>query len=129
MKLVYIDTSVLIAVFFQEPNYKNYLKYFSKNYQLISSEILVAEFYSFLSRNKRPLSEAFEILDYLSIVRPDKGLENYCEMILSYGYAKGADLFHIANALYIDPEVKELVFLTHDVKQGKLAKKVGFKVL
>jgi hypothetical protein len=48
--------------------------------------------------------------------------------VLSAGYLRGADLWHVACALYLEPEPDELVFLTLDASQKAVAAKLGFSV-
>jgi len=48
--------------------------------------------------------------------------------VLRHGYVRGADLWHLACALYLKKRVKELLFLTLDQRQQEAAMKLGFRV-
>jgi hypothetical protein len=48
--------------------------------------------------------------------------------ILGIGHLKGADLWHVACALYLSPNPQDLSFLTLDARQKKVAAKLGFRV-
>lgn len=45
---------------------------------------------------------------------------------LGIGYARGADLHHLACALFAAESPRDLPFLTLDTSQGALASKLGF---
>jgi hypothetical protein len=45
--------------------------------------------------------------------------------VLDAGYVRGADLWHLAVALFIDPE-REIDFLTLDERQRAVSRKLGF---
>ena len=46
--------------------------------------------------------------------------------VLAAGYAGGADSWHLAAALYLSPEPSDIHFVTLDVRQGAVAKALGF---
>jgi hypothetical protein len=48
------------------------------------------------------------------------------ERIAVEGYVKGADLWHLACALFLAPQPKDLAFLTLDKRQEAVARKLGF---
>jgi hypothetical protein len=48
------------------------------------------------------------------------------EQILSFGPVKGADLWHLACALCLAAESRELTFPTLDKQQKYIANKLGF---
>ena len=64
-------------------------------------------------------------LGYVGLSQPP--LTEECERIVSLGYLKGADLWHLAGALFLDPGAEELAFLTLDRRQQELAEKLGFR--
>jgi hypothetical protein len=45
--------------------------------------------------------------------------------ILSIGYVRGADLWHLAVALFLDPK-REIDFMTLDERQRDVSRKLGF---
>jgi hypothetical protein len=48
--------------------------------------------------------------------------------VLSAGYARGADCWHLATALYVATDPSEMAFVTLDSAQSKIARKLGFRV-
>lgn len=49
--------------------------------------------------------------------------------VLGTGYLRGADLWHVATALYVSPDPSELAFVTVDTRQGTAAEALGFVTL
>jgi len=45
--------------------------------------------------------------------------------VLSAGYVRGADLWHLAAALFVDPQ-REIAFITRDDRQKALARTLQF---
>lgn len=46
---------------------------------------------------------------------------------LEVGYLRGADLWHVACALYLVEDAPELSFLTRDERQSAVAEALGFR--
>ena len=128
MKAVYVDSSIIVAILLNEPIGKKMRKRLAIQDEVLSSSLIEAEVLSVSSREKVDLSLTYKILDYVSLVSPERTLREEYQSILVHGYCRGADLFHLACALYLDPE-KELPFLTLDLKQKDLARKVGLRVI
>ena len=57
---------------------------------------------------------------------PNRPLRGEFERVLVEGSVKGADLWHLACALFLAPEPKDLTFLTLDKRQEEIARKLGF---
>ena len=49
--------------------------------------------------------------------------------MLKAGYLRGADLWHVADALYAAPRPESLSFATLYSRQGAIATAVGFRTL
>ena len=47
-------------------------------------------------------------------------------MVLDIGYARGADLWHLATALHVAREPQDMAFITLDDRQQNLAGRLGF---
>jgi predicted nucleic acid-binding protein len=126
MKIGYVDTSALLAVAFDEPAGKpiaGRLRTFSR---LISSNLLEAEFRSALAREE--LDGEHDLLDAIDWILPDRPLTGEFRKVLRTGYVRGADLWHLACALFIDPGARGLSFITVDGTQKALARRIGFTV-
>lgn len=61
-------------------------------------------------------------------ILPDRPLTIEMVRGLEAGYLRGADLWHIATALYVAPQATEISFITLDGQQGEVASALGFQV-
>ncbi len=68
------------------------------------------------------------MLSSITWVIPARPLTNEFNRILGEGHLRGADLWHLACALLIAPDVRDLSFLTTDSLQKEVARKLGFTV-
>lgn len=94
--------------------------------QVLSSCLLEAEILSAVVREKLTIKLAFDILVSVSLVLPERSMASEYRKIFAKGYCKGANAFHIATAHYLEPEPKNLVFLSADKVQKKIAQALGF---
>ena len=67
------------------------------------------------------------ILSGLGWTHPDRPLEPELVRVLDHGYVRGADLWHLACALFVSPDTAELSFLTLDCRQRGVAESLGFR--
>ena len=126
MNSYYVDTSVMVAIAFSEPNASKYKQLLLSAEDVLSSYLLEAEFFSVIAREKAA-SEIISYLDNVSFVIPSRTLKEEYKKVFQNGYCRGSDAFHIACALYLDPDSNDLLFLTADEQQRKVALGVGFK--
>jgi predicted nucleic acid-binding protein len=126
VKLAYIDTSCLLAIAFDEPDADKMAARLRRFDRLLSSNLLEAEVRAALAR-EGVRTGADRILSWVTWVYPNRPLTEECERIVSLGYLKGADLWHLACALFVDPGAEDLAFLTLDRRQQELAEKLGFR--
>ena len=126
MKLAYIDTSCLLAIAVDEPGADKMVARLRRFDRLLSSNLLEAEVRAALAR-EGVRTDADRILSWVTWVHPNRPLTEECERIVSLGYLKGADLWHLACALFLDPSAEELAFLTLDRRQQERAEKLGFR--
>jgi hypothetical protein len=92
---------------------------------LLASGLLEAELRCALVREGVD-ADPRELLEPLSWVLPDRPLDAEIVRVLAGGYLRGADVWHLACALYVEPSPSELVFLTLDRAQGEAAARLGF---
>ncbi len=71
--------------------------------------------------------EVQSLLAGVSWIHPQRPLTREFEKVLEAGYVRGADLWHLAVALFFDPD-HEITFLTLDIRQKEIAQKLGFGV-
>ena len=126
MKLAYVDTSCLVAVAFDEPDTRGMIHHLGECDRLFASNLLEAEFRSALHR-EGVHEGADSLLRALSWLYPDRSLRPEIVRVLRNGYLRGADLWHLACALYLKTRVKDLLFLTLDQRQHDAAMKLGFR--
>jgi len=127
MTVAYVDNSALIAVAFDESVGMDMANRLMKIPHLLSSNLLEAELRSAFSREGVDLPQS--LLSGLNWVFPDRPLESEITAILRVGYLRGADLWHVASALYVAREPEEVCFVTLDKRQHSVAEAVGFKVI
>jgi len=121
----YIDTSCLIAIAFQEPGWEDVARRLESFGPLLASNLLEAELRATFAREACEASPD-SLLAAISWIHPQRALTAEYERALSRGTIRGADLAHLACALYLAPEPADLAFLTLDVRQGTLAAALGF---
>lgn len=125
MSLAYVDTSCLVAIAFDEPGGRHLARKMENYDRLFASNLLEAEFRSALLREKVN-DGADTLLSWITWVHPGRPLTQEFKQISTVGYLKGADLWHLAHALFLAPDAKGLDFLTLDSRQREVAAMLGF---
>jgi hypothetical protein len=92
--------------------------------EVISSNLLEAELRAALARERVAVPEG--LLDAIGWVLPDRPLAQEMVRVLEKGYVRGADLWHLACALYAAGDPAELAFLTLYQPQLRAAARRGF---
>ena len=128
MRTVYLDSSVLVALLFEETLPKRYDRWLDFKGSYYSSYLLEAEIYASAAREGFSLEKAGEFIERVSLIIPEGSLKKEYLRIFGMGYCRGADACHLATALYLDPTAENLVFLTADEKQANMARKIGFQI-
>ena len=124
MSVAYVDTSVLTAIAFDEPDAVAYARRLDEFTRLISSNLLEAELrVAFARENLLFRESAVAGIDW---ILPDRPLAPEFAAVLETGYLRGADLWHVAAALYVSPESGGLAFATLDARQSAVAAALGF---
>ena len=121
----YIDTSVIAAIALKEVGSTDHARRLENFSQLISSNLLEAEVRAALAREGRQFEAGF--ISGIEWVFPDRSLGPELAVALAAGYLRGADLWHIATALYAAPEPGEIAFVTLDNRQRSIAVALGFR--
>ena len=126
MTVAYVDTSVLVAVSFNEARstfLTTRLRGFSR---LLASNLVEAELRAVFAREQ--CSFAQEVLAGIEWILPDRRLSPEISTVLEAGYVRGADLWHLATALYAAGTPGDMAFVTCDDRQGRIAAALGFHV-
>ena len=124
MKRAYVDSSCLVGVALGEGAAARLRKRLLGFDQLFSSNLLEAEVRSALRREGVTGEE--DLLSWVDWVIPSRPLSGEMRTVLDTGYLRGADLWHLATALYLAPDPAELSFLTLDERQAAVARALGF---
>ncbi len=124
MRAAYVDTSCLVAVAFAEAGSADLVLSLQSFDILLSSNLLEAELRSAIRREKTR-ADPTDLLAAISWVHPDRPLTEEITMVLDSGYVRGADLWHLSVALFVDPR-REIEFLTLDGRQRTISEQLGF---
>jgi hypothetical protein len=125
VRAAFVDSSCLVAIAMGERPARKLSARLEAFDVLLASGLLEAELRCALAR-ERVEADPRELLEPLSWVLPDRQLGAEIERVLAGGYLRGADVWHLACALYVEPSPSELVFLTLDHAQGEAAARLGF---
>ena len=126
MSAAYVDSSILVAIAFQEEGSEHLVALLESIDRLACSNLGEAELRSACHR-ERMMYDA-EILSDIEWVLPDRALSEEIADVLTAGYSTGADVWHLATALYYASDPSEVGFLTLDMRQRNVADALGFQV-
>jgi predicted nucleic acid-binding protein len=125
MTLAYVDTSCLVAIAFAEAGATRVASRLGRMDRLFSSNLLEAELRSALAREGLSV-EPTRLLSGITWVYPNRPLSREFERVVREGDVRGADLWHLACALFLAPAPTDLAFVTLDRRQEDIARKLGF---
>ena len=126
MSVAYVDTSAVAAIALGELGaltLDHRLRGFDR---LHSSNLLEAELRAVFSREKVEFSPS--LITRIDWVLPERPLTPEYSTALQAGYLKGADLWHVATALYVATDPNQVSFVTLDKQQAFVAKTLGFRI-
>lgn len=126
MKRGFLDTSVVLALAFAEPGSPELGKLLASFDQLHASPLLEAELAAALCREGLE-NGSRGLLDALRFLHPQRRLSTEIATTLAAGSLRGADLFHVASALFAAPAA-DIIFLSLDARQRAVAARLGFAV-
>ena len=124
MRSAYVDTSCIVATAFGEKEAAAIVRRLSRFDRILSSPLLEAELFSALQREGREADTTWSAAIEFVIV--DRPLTPEVRRVLTAGYLRGADCWHLATALFVTPDPRQLSFVTLDSTQQKVAKSLGF---
>ncbi|MDE0226778.1 MAG: PIN domain-containing protein [Gammaproteobacteria bacterium] len=127
MSVAYVDSSALAAIAFDEPRASKLASRMDEFDRLISSNLLEAELRAAFMRERLEFQESIVLgIDW---ILPDRTLAPEFKTVLRAGYLRGANLWHLATALYVSSGRPRLSFATLDARQAGVADALGFAVL
>lgn len=126
MSVAYVDSSILVAIAFQEEGSEQLVDLLNSFERLACSNLGEAELRAACLRERLAYDQ--EILSDIEWVLPDRTLSEEITKVLTAGYSTGADVWHLASSLIYAPEPGEISFLTLDVRQRSVAVALGMRV-
>jgi hypothetical protein len=124
MNVAFVDTSCLVAIAFGEAGGAALGRRLESLDRVFASNLLEAELRSAFVREGLPADHP--MLDRITWVLPDRPLGREITTVLGSGYLRGADLWHVATALFLAGSPRELPFLTLDENRAAVARRLGF---
>ena len=124
MKVAYVDTSCLVAIALGERGAPALARKLDRFDELCAANLLEAELMAALARER--LAPAPALTAGITWVLPDRPLSSEIAHALAAGYVRGADLWHLACALYLADLVGPVPFVTLDDRQAEAAGRLGF---
>lgn len=124
MNRAFVDSSVLLAIAFTEPGADAVRARLGSFDSIVASPLAEAEVRSAGRRESRAISD--DLFDSVEWVHMDRALSREIAQVLSAGYVRGADCWHLAAALFYTPVPSSLVFYTLDSRQRDIAMALGF---
>ena len=123
----YIDTSCLVAVALEEPNWTRLAETLERYDPWLASTLLEAEFQAALVREHvEHDTKSRALLGRFTWIAPDRRLTGEIDRALATGCVRGAGLWHLACALFVTPDPADLAFVTLDAGQAGVAGRLGF---
>jgi predicted nucleic acid-binding protein len=128
MRAAYLDTSFLLAILFDEPGATGLRRALGRSGRVFSSDLLTAETLSAAVREGLDVRAVMTALEAITLVLPSRSLDREMQEALGHGYLRGADVWHVACALFVaDTARSELAFLSRDTAQRLVARRLGFR--
>ncbi|MCC7177786.1 MAG: PIN domain-containing protein [Acidobacteria bacterium] len=124
MAIAYLDSSCVVALAFAEPGSRRLAATLGRFERLLSSNLLEAEVRAAFVRER--VAARTDVCAGLDWILPDRALTLEIDRVAALGGLRGADLWHVACALYLDPTAEDLAFVTLDVAQRRVAAAAGF---
>ena len=121
----YVDTSILLSILLREPEAEAMHAQLLGFARLFSSNLLEAELRAVCAREDIPTAKVNASLAPIEWVFPNRSLQPELERALSAGFLRGADLWHVGCALFLDRLLAPVTFLTQDRRQREVAATAG----
>lgn len=129
MTIAYVDTSFVLAILFAEPRARALRALLARQDGVFASDLLLAEAFSAAAREGIEPAAVAGAVRPISLVLPDRSLGPEVREALAHGYLRGADLWHVACAMFVAGDARaEVRFLSRDAAQKAVARRIGFRV-
>ncbi len=124
MRAAYVDTSCLVAIAFGEPGSGSVARRLESLDRVFAANLVEAELRATFTREGVAFDADF--LTGVTWVLPDRPLHGEIGRVAAAGYVRGADLWHLAAALYLAGSPGDIAFMTLDARQREVAERLGF---
>jgi predicted nucleic acid-binding protein len=124
MNGAFVDSSVLLAIAFNESTADRMRARLRESDALFASPLAEAEVRSAAKRESKFVDSV--LFGALKWVHPQRALTTEIRRVLDAGYVRGADCWHLATALYFVEDPSDFGFLTLDKRQQEVAIALGF---
>ncbi|MXX91963.1 MAG: type II toxin-antitoxin system VapC family toxin [Chloroflexi bacterium] len=121
----YIDSSAILAIEFREDGYQGVLDRIGEHEDIVASNLVEAEIRAATAREQRTFNQPLH--SNITWIYTNRPLTNEFDRVLRVGYLRGADLWHVAVALYASPDPSQISFITLDTRQRNVARELGFQ--
>ena len=125
MSVAYVDTSALVAIAFGEDGADALARRLSGFSRLVSSNLLEAELRAACASEGRDVPA--DLLSCIAWILTDRPLSAEIRTALDAGHLRGADLWHVATALYAAPDPGAISFITRNANQARVAAALNFQ--
>ncbi len=125
MSVAYVDTSAIVALAFAEEGAESLATRLEGFSRLVSSNLLEAELRAACRREGQPVP--LHLLARIGWILTNRPLTPEMRTALEAGGLRGAELWHLASALYAAPEPAAIAFVTLDRRQATVAAALGFR--
>ena len=127
MRTAYLDTSFCIAIAFGEPGAARLRRILAAHDRVLTSDLLLAEAFAAAAREGIEIELLRPALRAITLVLPSRSLDEEMGEALEFGRLRGADLWHVACALFVaGPARSDIAFLSRDATQRTVARRLGF---
>lgn len=128
MSAAYLDSSFLVAILLGEPRARALQRIVTRFDQILASDLLAAEVLAAAAREQVDLDPVVGALEDVALVLPGRSLVPEMREILALGRLRGADLWHLACAVFVaGPARGAMAFLSRDAAQRRMARRLGFR--
>jgi len=127
VSVAYVDTSALVAIAFDEPcgEATGDRRTPGRLFTAVVVEFLEAELRAAFALEQQEFE--VDVLSRIDWILPDRPLASEMARAMEAGYLRGADLWHVATALYVAPKPAEIRFVTLECRQHEVASRLGFQ--
>jgi predicted nucleic acid-binding protein len=127
MTVAYIDTSFFLAIVFDEPDASTLVRVRKNFNQVFAADLLVAEALAAAARGGIDPTAVLAGIRSISLFFPPRLLEPEIGHTLALGTLRGADVWHLAAALFVAGLAQaKIAFLSRDRSQRTIARRLGF---